>query len=339
MIREVIQDFAKWLQKKSYVAPKPKVEFYSIVEGLEKWQPIIPASKFVPQWYKDLPKFFSDDKIHPEDLREHTLTQLPSGTPHKRGTRNHTIKTCPGMQDIMTQGYYNLFWSQAVIEVSQTGDEAICFTPTNETGGYMPQGDDDRHANYTLLKRAKLEEVERHLRNKGLSDRDVNYYKKEYFSKDFVPFSKHPEGQYDTMIPHMPRTYAKTLLKLHSPWRIITPKGYSTIITNPVYHFHPVLETMTGIIDTDFYHMFNTFFMLRDKGVKFELSFGTPIAWYLIVKRTDFPYEIRQASENDYAHERVLQNHMNSRWGSAAPYREMKKIYKGGKCPYGHDEK
>nr|BCU99900.1 MAG: hypothetical protein CM15mV30_2050 [uncultured marine virus] len=96
------------------------------------------------------------------------------------------------------------------------------FYTTNETGGYMHQGDDDRHANYTLLK-SKVRRVERHLRNKGLSDRDVNYYKKEYFSKTLFLFSKHPEGQYDTMILLIPRTYAKTLLKLHSPWRIITP--------------------------------------------------------------------------------------------------------------------
>tara|TARA_Y100001937_G_scaffold61126_2_gene83560 strand:- start:4966 stop:5970 length:1005 start_codon:yes stop_codon:yes gene_type:complete len=334
MIKEVIHDFAKWLQKKSYVAPEPKVEFYSIIEGLERWQPIVRANKFVPSWYKDLPKFHADEDVQDPDLYK---GHLPSGTPIEWGTRNQTIKTCPGMQDIMTQGFYNLFWSQALIEVSQAGD-FVCFTPTNQ-GGYVPAGDDNRNADYTRIKTSKLEDVVRQLKGRGLSDADCDYYKKQYHDKEFTSFSTHPPGQYDTMKPLLPRHYSKQLLKLHSPWRIITPKGWSTIVTNPVYHFHPVLETMTGIIDTDFYHMFNSFFFLRDTGLKFELTFGTPIAWYLIVKREDFPYEIRQASANDYAHERVLQNHMNSRWGSAAPYREMKKIYKGGKCPYGHDEK
>lgn len=338
-LTDVMYDFGGWLQKTAY--KQPKIEFYSTVEGLDKFSPILPATKAVPDWYRKMPRFFeeTDTNGDPEFHRE-----LPTGTPLEWGVKNHTIKSCPGIQDILTSGYINTFWGHAICEVSADG-KGVATVTTSQTAAYDTTVTDEsgelkvgENGDYVNLSSAHWEEVALYLKGRGFTDEEVGDFTKfQKTNHDFVSFSTHPEGQYDLFTNELPDNYAKTLLKLHNPWRIKTPKGYSTMITSPLYHMHPILETLPGIIDTDYYHSFNAFFMLRAKGVKFEIPFGLPIAHYHVVKRTDFPYELRTATHEDLAHERVLQNMMNSHWGSSKPYRMMKKIFssdKGGKCPF-----
>lgn len=346
MIRELVHDFAKWLDKKSYQQPKPeieyenpKVEFYSSVEGIEKWSPILPASKAIPDWYKRLPAIYENTV---EDRKSTAyasrIGELPSGTPIEWGTKNHTIKTCPGMQDIMTTGYVNTFWGHALIEVAHDGC-GLGFVSSSDFAGYANHDDTTKvgsNADYVKLYKAQEAEIFAYLKGRGYTEDELVDWTKTFRDRSLVQFSTHEHQQYSTMTDQFPEEWSKVLLKLHNPWRIRTPKGYSTIITDPVYHYHPVLQTLTGVIDTDYYHMFNAFFYVKQKGIKFELKFGTPIAHYMIVKRTDFPYELRSSTEADLAHERQLTNLLNTDWGSSRPYRKGKDIFlKERKCPFG----
>lgn len=337
-MKELINDFAKWLDKKS--APQPKIEFYSAVEGIEKWSPILPASKAIPDWYRKLPKNFTVERPSSYSLDGDAVEfarDLPSGTPPEWGINNQTVKTCPGLQDIMTTGFVCTFWGSAIIEVSRDGKGVASITSSQNAAYDTETSKTGINGNYISLKELHDDEFLYYLKGRGFTDEEIGNWTKVSSNPDLISFSSHPEGQYKTLLDEMPERYSQTLIKLHNPWRIKTPKGYSTMITNPVYHMHPIIETLPGIIDTDYYHMFNNFFMLKEKGVKFELPFGTPTAHYYVVKRTDFPYELRSANHDDLLHERELQNVMNSHWGSSRPYRMMKKIFnkdKGGKCPF-----
>ena len=58
-MRQLINDFAQWLNKKSYTPPR--VEYYSHIPGMEKWAPVQPTSRFIPSWYKNLPVQATED--------------------------------------------------------------------------------------------------------------------------------------------------------------------------------------------------------------------------------------------------------------------------------------
>ena len=64
----------------------------------------------------------------------------PIGIHPDFGTSGQTIKTCPGMQDIMTTGFMLPFWSNAIITTTQDGNQALTHTATHmsEALGAVP---------------------------------------------------------------------------------------------------------------------------------------------------------------------------------------------------------
>ena len=78
-MRQLINDFAQWLNKKSYTPPR--VEYYSHIPGMEKWAPVQPTSRFIPSWYKNLPVQATEDteqiKAHKEGQSNHRA--IPHG--------------------------------------------------------------------------------------------------------------------------------------------------------------------------------------------------------------------------------------------------------------------
>ena len=61
-MRELLNDFATWLAKKTYTPPK--VEFVTQIEGVQKWAPIKNSSHFIPDWFKKLPTNQLPDAKH-----------------------------------------------------------------------------------------------------------------------------------------------------------------------------------------------------------------------------------------------------------------------------------
>lgn len=81
------------------------IEFYSLVDGIEKISPIQKASKLLPSWWKN---------INVNDNQ----TFLNS-TPINPGN----IKKCPGISDFLLDGYILTAWTDIYIDPS---DEHIC---------------------------------------------------------------------------------------------------------------------------------------------------------------------------------------------------------------------
>ena len=100
----------------------------------------------------------------------------------------------------------------------------------------------------------------------------------------------HPEEQIDAY-PFGPNTFRGTV-KLINPWKIRTPKGYSTLFVSPFYHTHDNLEILTGSIDTDTYHEahVNTFFSSVENE-EVLLNYGMPLVQVIPYKREEFEME------------------------------------------------
>jgi len=80
-----------------------------------------------------------------------------------------------------------------------------------------------------------------------------------------------------------------TPLKFLTPWSIVTPPGYSVLITNPFNRFEERFEAFTGIIDSDTYNLsFNMPFMWKDNSFKGILKEGTPLCQIIPFKRESF---------------------------------------------------
>jgi len=76
--------------------------------------------------------------------------------------------------------------------------------------------------------------------------------------------------------------------KFMNPWIIKTPKGYSTLFTQP-FHREAPFTILDGIVDTDTYHSTVNFpFVLNDPLWEGLISAGTPLAQVIPFKRESF---------------------------------------------------
>ena len=331
-MRELMWDFGRWLQKKSY--PSPKIEFYSPVEGIEDWAPPIPSSKVIPQWYRDLDKTYAPSSI-PNPNNEN-FKILPTGNPVEWRTTGETIKTCPGMQDILTIGYVLPMWGSVLIETAADGMGAASITSSTNSAYH-----DGNPADFVKVKTDKSVGAEfmRYLLGQGFTEEECLRWRdfQQGSLADNWTVDTHPRHQYETMIKEIPDEWSKAAIKIVSPWRIKTPPGFSTLVMGCPYTFNPSFEVLPGIINTDYYTTFNLFILMKHKGAKFQIPFGEKLCTWLPFPRYQLPYEVRSASQEDLANERKATNVLNTSWGSGKQYRKLGKILDsktGGKCPY-----
>lgn len=335
-MREVIHDFAQWLAKKSYTPPK--MQYYSHVDGMERWAAPQPMSKCIPQWYRNLPKQNHDINSIAEQ-KEHVIKTAPLGIHPDFGVSGHTIKTCPGMQDIMTTGYMVPFWSSVV--VTSTLDGTGVLVHSSSTNKTLPISDFDGDANSDFTVGRSLNpdsiEVEQYLRGIGFTTEEIGDWKK--FQKRpeiHNGFKTHPEWQYATMKNEMPKEWCTTLLKLETPWKVVTPPGYSVLYTDPTYHFNDCIQVMPGILNSDYWHESNAFFFVKQRGVQFSIDVGQPLLCHIPIKREKLPLEVRKATEEDKEKDRETHYYINAHWGSSQAYRKYLNIFKSkkGECPH-----
>lgn len=94
-----------------------KVDFWSVVPGMEDVEPPVPAIKEMPEWFKDLP-------------RENLVA----------GGRPETAKACPAFIDYFKQGYVLKMWTDVEVDVDQEGNYRWN-TPAGDFWQFTNQGD------------------------------------------------------------------------------------------------------------------------------------------------------------------------------------------------------
>ena len=105
--------------------------------------------------------------------------------------------------------------------------------------------------------------------------------------------SFHPVEQ----APEHPARNQHAYPKWNNPWAIKTPKGYSTLFTQPM-HRESVFTILPGIVDTDTYTAPVNFpFVVNDPNFEGLIPKGTPIAQVIPFKREGWQMEIGSQKE------------------------------------------
>jgi hypothetical protein len=90
------------------------------------------------------------------------------------------------------------------------------------------------------------------------------------------------------------------VFKPNSPWRIITPPGWSVLQLPLFYHFNKEWSVLPGIIDTDIYHETNQQVLYHGNGEPVLIKRGDPFALYIPFKRSEkLKSEVRYRNEKD----------------------------------------
>ena len=195
-----------------------KITFTNI-SGVDIEQPQ-PASKFIPDWYKNIESYMSGNK-----------------KPNGNGGTDATIKRCMPVFDAITAGY-------------------IITSPADV---------------YVSIKEEK------------------QFF--EWSTLGLISF--HPIEQ----APEHPMRNQHAYPKWMNPWAIKTPKGYSTLFTQPM-HRESVFTILPGIVDTDTYTAPVNFPMvINDPNFEGLIPKGTPIAQVIPFKREDWQMEIGSIEE------------------------------------------
>jgi hypothetical protein len=200
----------------------PKIEFVSMIEGLESIEECRPkpAKNFIPHWFKD----------------------IPSGAPE-------TVKNCPSFPDYFSMGYVLPMWTDIRLKFNKETSEYNWQTPSS------------------------LFTVDIHS-----IDQFVQYVSPSFSGVD---------GDF--------------IFKTNSPWKIITPKGWSVLQLPLFYHFNKEWSVMPGVIDTDVMHDMNQQILYHGNGSEIEIKRGTPLVLYIPFKRdsVDIDLDVRFVNEKD----------------------------------------
>jgi|TARA_R110000764_G_scaffold66427_1_gene138523 hypothetical protein len=81
------------------------------------------------------------------------------------------------------------------------------------------------------------------------------------------------------------------IYKLHSPWRIQTPPGYSCFFFSPFYE-RGDLEILPAVVDTDDQHEVNFPFLFKGRGRENLYETGMPVVQILPFKREDWSHTV-----------------------------------------------
>lgn len=130
---------------------------------------------------------------------------------------------------------------------------------------------------------------------------DLGNWKWEVPEKSFQ-WEIHGNNQFlDYVNPSFNGVEGQFIFKALSPWRIITPPGWSVLQLPLFYHFNQEWSVLPGIIDTDIYTQINQQFLYHGKGKKIKINRGDPFVLYIPFKRSNIlKQNIRYQTKKDY---------------------------------------
>jgi hypothetical protein len=122
-----------------------------------------------------------------------------------------------------------------------------------------------------------------------------------------VPFEILDSPKNETLGSYpVPTEYLPILFRWNSLSKIITPKGYSLLVTHPSHRHDLPFHTLTGFVDTDQHPNAIIFPFLLRKGFEGFIEEGTPIAQVFPIKRENWKSEKQGYTDDEEFHvERV----------------------------------
>ncbi len=114
-------------------------------------------------------------------------------------------------------------------------------------------------------------------------------------------FEVHGNDQFiDYKKPNFNGVEAQFVFKAISPWKIITPPGWSVLQLPLFYHFNQEWSVLPGVVDTDIHHEINQQVLYHGNGKEVSINCGDPFVLYIPFKRSNkLKYEIRYENKKD----------------------------------------
>jgi hypothetical protein len=118
----------------------------------------------------------------------------------------------------------------------------------------------------------------------------------------FFKWEVHSNKQFIDLVPegvHALGTKSSMIFKPISPWRLITPPGYSVLQIPMFYHYDRNWSTIPGVIHTDIYHELNQQILYHGNGEEVFIKRGTPLVQYIPFKREKFNLEFSDMNQEE----------------------------------------
>ena len=163
-------------------------------------------------------------------------------------------------------------------------------------------------------------------------DAKLNYIKKEEawsweVSSNAFSIDNHPNNQFlDYTKTSFNGVDGQFVFKTISPWKIITPSGWSVLQLPLFYHFNQEWSVLPGVIDTDIYHETNQQILYHGNGKEIKINMGDPLALYIPFKRSDkLKYEVKyQTIEQSKKFNKIILT-LNQSFAPNGVYRKMQR--------------
>lgn len=91
---------------------KQHIEFKTDLEGLEEFAPVQPSKYFLPQWFKDMDEYITQDAVHEKGQRFYFGRNKETAIK----TAGGTVKRCPAIVDLLTEGYIIPMWADFLVQ-------------------------------------------------------------------------------------------------------------------------------------------------------------------------------------------------------------------------------
>jgi hypothetical protein len=130
-------------------------------------------------------------------------------------------------------------------------------------------------------------------------NKDTKEWRWETADKKFA-WANHSLPQFlDTVSYSYVNKPAHFVFKAVSPWRIITPKGYSVLQLPLFYHQNDDFSVLPGIIDSDYYHQANPQVLFHSNNSEIFIKRGTPLVQYIPFKRKTLNLKVSDATQKE----------------------------------------
>jgi hypothetical protein len=143
---------------------------------------------------------------------------------------------------------------------------------------------------------------------------------------DQYRWDSHPNHQF---LEDVPFTYngekVYHIFKAISPWRAVTPKGWSLMQVPLFYHYDNDFAVMPGVIDTDIHSEINQQVMIMADKKEIFIKRGTPFVQYIPYKRTETSLEVRDSNETDKKLFKSQDNYMSGFFTGSRAYNHKRK--------------
>lgn len=128
----------------------------------------------------------------------------------------------------------------------------------------------------------------------------------------YTCIESHSQAQYDKY--NIPKEFVPVGYKFINPWRIETPKGYSSMFVTPTFRDDLPFECLPAIVDTDKHPIAVNFPFFLRKDFSGIIPAGTPMIQVIPFKREGWKHEVKDYEPSSWIKWKKAENKIANRY-------------------------